>query len=176
MNRQHMLLPRSAEQAHHTLGSEHAVNDFQTIRDPLNRPNSSKWHVRIRIHVFTELHTYDITRYAGTFCKFAKAQNLMHFILNFTAYILLTWKTVQIVACIVLDTDKNINLPVQIVFPLGYISISTAPVGNAKHFIEEDKYLVKRNISNTVFYTALGTLLWNPCPSWSRYFVISPRR
>ena len=53
----------------------------------------------------------------------------------------------QNVACIVLDTDKNINLPVQIVFPLGHVSISTAPVENAKQFIEEDNYLVKRNIS-----------------------------
>ena len=31
-------------------------------------------------------------------------------------------------------------------------------------------------LSSTVFYTGLGTPLWNPCPSWSRYFVISPRR
>ena len=51
------------------------------------------------------------------------------------------------VACIVLDTDKNINLPVQTVFPLGHVPISTAPVKNAKQFIEKDNYLVQRNIS-----------------------------
>ena len=61
----------------------------------------------------------------------------------------------QNVACIVLDTDKNINLPVQIVFPLGHISISTAPVENAKQFIEEDNYLVKRNISKRRSHTRL---------------------
>ena len=58
----------------------------------------------------------------------------------------------QNVACIVLDTDKNINLPVQIVFPLGHVSISTAPVENAKQFIE-DNYLVKRNISKRRSHT-----------------------
>ena len=51
----------------------------------------------------------------------------------------------QDVTCIVLDTDNNINLPIEIVFPLGHISISTAPVENAKQFIEEDNYLFKRN-------------------------------
>ena len=45
-----------------------------------------------------------------------------------------------------LDTDKNINLPVQIVFPLARVPISTAPVENAKQFIEEDNYLVKRKM------------------------------
>ena len=61
----------------------------------------------------------------------------------------------QNVACIVFDTDKNINLPVQIVFPLGHISISTAPVKNAKRFIEQDNYLVKRNISKRRLHTRL---------------------
>ena len=61
----------------------------------------------------------------------------------------------QNVACIVLDTDKNINLLVQIVFPLGHVSISTAPVENAKQFIEEDNYLVKRNISKHRSHTCL---------------------
>ena len=61
----------------------------------------------------------------------------------------------QNVACIVLDTDKNINLPVQIVFPLGQISISTASVENAKQFIEEDNYLVKRNIPKRRSHTRL---------------------
>ena len=59
------------------------------------------------------------------------------------------------VACIVLDTDKNINLPVQIVYPLGHVLISTAPVENAKQFIEEDNYLVKRNISKRRSHTRL---------------------
>ena len=61
----------------------------------------------------------------------------------------------QNVACIVLDTDKNINLPVQIVFPLGHISISMAPVENARQFIEEDNYLVKRNILKRRSHTRL---------------------
>ena len=51
------------------------------------------------------------------------------------------------IICIVLGTEKNINLPVQIVFPPGHFPISTAPVEKAKQFIEEDNYLVKRNIS-----------------------------
>ena len=65
-------------------------------------------------------------------CKFAKSTakfdtfyselHCLHFI---------NLKTVQNVVCIMLDTDKNINLPIQIVFPLGHISISTAPVENA---------------------------------------------
>ena len=54
-----MLLPIKAEPANHTLGGlEHTVNDLRTIQDPLNRPNSSKWHVQIRTHAFAELHTY----------------------------------------------------------------------------------------------------------------------
>ena len=85
----------------------------------------------------------------------------MHFILSFTAYILFTWKTVQNVACIVLDTDKNINLPVQILFPLGNISISTVPVKNAKQFIEEDNYLVKRNNWKRRSHTRLQTRWWS---------------
>ena len=66
---------------------------------------------------------------------------------------------VQSVACIVLDTDKNINLPVQIVFPLGHVPISTAPVESAKKFIEEDNYLVKRNISKRRSHTRLQNRL-----------------
>ena len=54
-----------------------------------------------------------------------------------------------------LDTDKNINLPVQIVFLQGHILILTAPVENAKQFIEEDNYLVNRNISKRRSYTRL---------------------
>ena len=61
----------------------------------------------------------------------------------------------QNVACIVLDTDKNINLPAQIVFPLGHVPISTAPMENAKQFIAEDNYLVKRNISKRRSHTRL---------------------
>ena len=61
----------------------------------------------------------------------------------------------QNVGCIVLDTDKKINLVVQIVFPLGHVSISTVPVENAKQFIEEDDYSVKRNISKRRSHTRL---------------------
>ena len=44
-----------------------------------------------------------------------------------------------------LGTNENINLPVQIVFPLGDFPITAAPVENAKQFIKEVNYFVKRN-------------------------------
>ena len=50
---------------------------------------------------------------------------------------------------------------VQIVFPLGHVPISTAPVENAKQFIKQDNYLVERNISKRRSHTRLQNRWWS---------------